>query len=124
MRLVDADELPIKKIMVPVGNYGEIYRAEVVHKTDLDNAPAIEVEPVRHGRIEPMTDEDIRRLVVDKGMPMFNGTCSECGAMCFDDDTYCAECGAKMDGGDPELLGSAGKMGDEPPEQSTPAPAT
>lgn len=27
-------------------------------------------------------------------MPIFNSKCGSCGAMCFDDDTYCSECGA------------------------------
>ena len=26
-------------------------------------------------------------------MPIYNCICSECGALCFDDDSYCAECG-------------------------------
>lgn len=27
-------------------------------------------------------------------MPIFNSKCGNCGAMVFDDDTYCSECGA------------------------------
>jgi hypothetical protein len=58
---------------------------------------SVEGELVRHGRIEPMTDEEVRSFVVDKGMPVFNSLCCSCGAMCFNDDTYCAECGTKLD---------------------------
>ena len=30
-------------------------------------------------------------------MPIFNRMCMNCGAMCFDDDSYCAECGSKFE---------------------------
>ncbi|MBR1750905.1 MAG: hypothetical protein IJ740_08505 [Ruminococcus sp.] len=54
-------------------------------------------DAVRYGHTLPLTDQD-RRLLMRESMPIFNCTCSECGAWCFDDDTYCAECGAIMEG--------------------------
>lgn len=50
----------------------------------------------KHSRFIPFDEDDAKRLV-KKEMPVFNGTCSDCGAMCFDDDTYCSECGAILD---------------------------
>lgn len=29
-------------------------------------------------------------------MPIYNRACSECGALCFDDDSFCAACGVKF----------------------------
>ncbi len=51
----------------------------------------------KHSRFIPFNEVDAMFLV-KKGMPLFNGTCSDCGAMCFDDDTYCSECGSILDG--------------------------
>ena len=50
----------------------------------------------KHSRFIPFDEDDAKQLV-KRGMPLFNGTCSDCGAMCFDDDTYCSECGAILD---------------------------
>ena len=87
MRLINADELPVKKLLVPVGNYGEIYRTEVVHKEDLDNALTIEAEPVKHGRW------------LFNGMILNRQKCSVCGFYSDDlqADNYCPNCGARMD---------------------------
>lgn len=38
-----------------------------------------------------MTEEEKAEI---SSMPIFNSKCEHCGAMCFDDDTYCSECGA------------------------------
>lgn len=74
--------------MVPVGNYGEIFRAEVVYKEDLDNALTVEAEQKIHAHWE---------INPDGYFPY----CSNCknepkGREMTD---YCPSCGAKMDGG-------------------------
>ena len=33
-------------------------------------------------------------------MPIYNCICSECGALCFDNDSYCAECGNRFNDSD------------------------
>lgn len=95
VRLIDANELLSK---VEKAYMFEDRRGQLAHAIQcIKQAPTVEAEPVRHGRIEPMTNEDIKRFVVDSGMPVFNSQCCSCGAMCFNDDTYCAECGTKLD---------------------------
>lgn len=59
----------------------------------IEDAPAVDAEPVRHGRWEYGEDVDIQ--------------CSECGRDAMSDwmkytqvySPYCPWCGAKMDGG-------------------------
>ena len=41
-----------------------------------------------------MTVQEISGLT---HMPIFSMKCFNCGAMCFDDDTYCSNCGARFD---------------------------
>lgn len=54
----------------------------------IDNAPATDAEPVRHG-------EWLNRL---NGMFQL-GTCSVCGSVSRDTGRFCPNCGARMDGG-------------------------
>ena len=54
----------------------------------LEEAPAIEAEPVRHGKW----------LYVGYGKPDA-WDCSECSVMVAKQHFYCPRCGAKMDGG-------------------------
>ena len=66
-----------------------LYKASSIYAV-IDNAPAADVAPVRHGRW------------VDNGIPdsILNG-CSVCGFTCGSSSFfYCPNCGAKMDGGD------------------------
>lgn len=35
-------------------------------------------------------------LAVGWRMPVYNRICSECGGLCFDDDSFCAECGVRF----------------------------
>lgn len=92
MRLIDADALPRQIAIVQrrCFEYGRTRRSEykeVVLVSDIDNAPTIEAEPVRHGRWVRMDDTFTR------------WKCSECGAI-EDHDSYAyCHCGAKMDGG-------------------------
>lgn len=92
MRLIDADEL--KKESFVIEEYGDV----VVYVEDIDNAPTIEAESVKHGKWELVT----MTLVTDYFM------CSECSTvvrMNFISDfktppvtyNYCPYCGAKMD---------------------------
>lgn len=45
-------------------------------------------------KIEISAEEAMQ--AVDWRMPIYNRACSECGALCFDDDSFCAECGVKF----------------------------
>lgn len=86
MRLIDADALTKEK---------NIYEADLQLMVPLhiiQDAPAIEAEPVRHGRWESFDDNSWR--------------CSECrreNCYAYDEisqrftDFYCPNCGAKMD---------------------------
>lgn len=87
MRLIDADKLIIEIVHKYGIEYGEVI-------LEIDNAPTIEAEPVKHGR-------------------WINGKCSECGydrvitKVYYSDevvwtalykDNYCPTCGANMIG--------------------------
>ena len=96
MRLIDADALPF--CPVNILHDGGIYKAVVVLSEDIGKAPAIEAEPVRHGRWE------LDKIVYDQDL----FRCSECGRkeLVYNRHSrdmterypYC-HCGAKMDGG-------------------------
>lgn len=92
-RLIDADAL-IKNYIVDEAKDD----SEVISRADINNAPAVDAEPVRHG-------EWIR---TDEADDYVECKCSVCS---FKDYTpsydvaywigrnYCPNCGAKMDGG-------------------------
>lgn len=46
---------------------------------------------VKDALMHTMTTEEKAEI---RNMPIFNCKCGNCGAMCFDDDSYCSECGA------------------------------
>ena len=90
MRLIDADALVEKAYWH--GEHPDVGNpfadgVEAVDMSDIENAPTIEAEPVRHGR----WIEKIGRA-----------KCSVCGDECWADSameySYCPNCGAKMDG--------------------------
>lgn len=98
MRLIDADALAEKAYWhgehPDVGNpFAE--GVEAVDMSDIDNAPTIEVEPVRHGR---WIDVYGGRYANAKYI------CSCCGKRAHSDDwkwelsDFCPNCGAKMRG--------------------------
>lgn len=62
--------------------------------TRVENFPAADVAPVRHGRwdIEWDAERDPKRLFV-------RIICSKCGLKTGQKSNYCPSCGAKMDGG-------------------------
>jgi hypothetical protein len=89
MRLIDADALVEKAYWhgehPDVGNpFAE--GVEAVDMSDIDNAPTIEAEPVRHGRWIKRPDERI--------CPFCNDRHSYFGGK---EKNYCPNCGAKMD---------------------------
>lgn len=81
MRLIDADELIVIE-------YGGI---EFVPKEFIDDAPAIDAVPVRHGKW------------IDKsgGIEGAWNHCSVCGERAIDLYDYCPNCGATMDEAEP-----------------------
>lgn len=82
MRLIDANKLPYYAVMG--GNL-------VVYKDDIENAPTIEAEPVRHGRWIKKQEKDTFAGY------LYSYKCSECGRIEKCKEPYC-NCGAKMDG--------------------------
>ena len=95
MRLIDGDALRDKSFMTgehPTVNNPYRDLDEVVSVDDIDNAPTIDVAPVKHGHW----------IQVDKN----KRECSNCGIIVLiavyphGDKNYCPNCGARMDGGD------------------------
>ena len=86
MRLIDADALPVsKEYLVDEAGFGASFY--VVHKSDIDNAPAVDAVEVVHGRWI-----DAREYCGDY-------MCSNCYALYGTNKfKYCPNCGAKMDG--------------------------
>lgn len=88
MRLIDADAL-LERMKRTI-RYFNI-------KFDIEEAPTIEAEPVRHGR----WDDTGRYTFTDGSLAI---RCTECGAALHLDEwekyhwNYCPNCGAKMDG--------------------------
>jgi len=88
MRLIDADKLKASYIVTSTttNSLSHLY----VSLEDINSAPTIEAEPVRHGRW------------IDTGSGQ---ECSICCEIQYGYDSqrhYCANCGAKMNGGDNE----------------------
>jgi ribosomal protein S27AE len=95
VRLIDGDALRDKSFMTgehPTVNNPYRDLDEVVSVDDIDNAPTIDVAPVKHGHW----------IQVDKN----KCECSNCGIIVLiavyphGDKNYCPNCGARMDGGD------------------------
>ena len=76
MRLIDADALIGKHEPRGDGIYVDVW--------DIEAAPTIEAEPVKHGRWD-----EKKRFV----------ECSACGERRMITHNFCPNCGAKMDGG-------------------------
>lgn len=93
MRLIDAEN--IKRTQLDLCDLGYDICFDVILLEDIESAPTIEAESVRHGEwIEPDGEEGT-----------LAGTCSACRWECrlYEDDVvgmpYCPNYGAKMDGG-------------------------
>ena len=65
--------------------------------------PAIDAEPVRHGRWKGWTTSRFTGKYKDYDEPEFKDyvyfTCSECYRKSAIQELYCPQCGARMDGG-------------------------
>lgn len=86
MRLIDADAKELRqRINI---NFGSVTRFIV--KSILKDAPTIEAEPVKHGRVVTSTDR----------WHTMHQNCSECGEELEWNayPNYCPNCGAKMEG--------------------------
>ena len=92
MRLIDADKLPTKHGVNVGANYGGL-RA-IVFKKDIDNAPTVDAEPVKHGRWLKTGQSFVNPN------KFRNYFCSECGLELDEHirskPNYCPNCGAKM----------------------------
>lgn len=97
MRLIDADALKEKRFKMYSNFLGNV---SVVAVKDLDEAPTIEAEPVRHGRWV------YHECVSSHDGAISGYSCSKCNAFVdeeiFDMDEFhkdfCGHCGARMDG--------------------------
>ena len=84
MRLIDADALTM------VTEFIDGEKHEYFEKFEIDDAPTIEAEPIRHGHW----------IYTERGFPLAYGynRCSVCGrSIGLDSTDYCPHCGAKMD---------------------------
>lgn len=103
VRPIDANAL-IKKLQIYYESlspdvYSEFIRRDEVSSciAALMDAPTVDAESVKTCGVHSatlmhvMTAEEKAEI---SSMPIFNNKCGNCGAMCFDDDTYCSECGA------------------------------
>ena len=92
MRLIDADALKKKARYAFKSNTGG-HIPPMVSTDDIDNAPTIEAEPVRHGWwIEHEWAEE------ENGLLISNFECSACHGWVRNESDYCPNCGARMDG--------------------------
>lgn len=80
MRLIDADKLE------PAERYVGDEFVRIVYMDDIDAQPAIETEPIKHGKWEHRIDHCVCSVCKD-----------ECWSLDADTYNYCPSCGAKMD---------------------------
>jgi len=89
MRLIDADKLPMYE----------------VYKDDIDAAPTVDAEVVRHGRwVRTTTNPGIKSCY-----GYVHDACSFCGSEDLFIPKYCSNCGAKMDLQEGETNDQAGQ---------------
>ena len=82
-RLIDADALKLTGCCV-TNNDGSTTVKAAVMEEDIDNAPTIDAEPVRHGKWVVTTEGIVK--------------CSECKRkFILLKENYCPNCGARMD---------------------------
>lgn len=101
MRLIDADKLRLSYWVSPTSTVSTAGQYYFYSQAEIDNAPTIDAEPVRHGK---WIKENI---VLTSLPPKRRWHCSECGSIRdgYDETVltpYCPHCGAKMDGEDNE----------------------
>ena len=92
MRIIDADALrALYEKALQFDPHEYIPPSEVI--ADIDEAPTIDAEPVKHGVwIEHKWAEE------NEGILIFNYECTVCHAWIRDKSNFCPNCGAKMDG--------------------------
>ena len=89
MRTIDADALRDEVDSTLNWNTINEYNMYSDVMDMIDDAPTIDVQPVKHGRW----------LVKFEGEIYEFSECSECGNTESCETPYCAQCGARMDGG-------------------------
>ena len=96
MRLIDADALKDNAVDVelPFPPFNKRSTEPIVFLYDIEDAPTIDAEPVRHGRWMN------KGYITTAYGSIDTGDCSACGAVDVPIepyDSYCPNCGAKMD---------------------------
>jgi len=87
-RLIDADALNMYERLKSY--YGDAWRDA---QEEIDNAPTIDAEPVRHGKwITYCKTKDSNLLICSECKMLFN-----VGMGRIDESHYCPNCGARMD---------------------------
>lgn len=72
--------------------YDEFDKRKESIEERIEQMPAADVQPVRHGRW---------KLQNDRSKPLYGWLfCSECGAYIGEPTNYCSNCGERMDGRD------------------------
>ena len=93
MRPIDADALipsEVHTVVVRKADGEEVW-ASVLYAEQIDNAPTVDAEPVRHGHWSKRQDGELYNL------PFSVVCCSVCGNPQSTETPYCSNCGAKMD---------------------------
>ena len=97
---LDECEKPVRKLTSNVDDEDEMTVSLSAVRKFVNNQPAVDAEPVRHGTWK------MCRKTLKRNFATLTGTyptCSLCGHVEFGVDKstpYCPNCGAKMDGGD------------------------
>ena len=107
MKLIDGDKLKemLHTAAIPMTEYGRGVQTGYQYACAfIDNMPAAEAEPVRHGRWEERSWEDMKAASCIHTIA--SARCSECGLWCEEvrdwtarvEYRFCPSCGARMDG--------------------------
>lgn len=99
MRLIDADALDMFERLNSY--YGDAWRDA---QKEIDEAPTVDAEPVRHGKWLPCDKKGyiLTETALRDGRRWYGYKCSECNNIYHGNafTKYCPNCGAKMDGGE------------------------
>ena len=88
-KLVSADAL-LNQINSPYTEYPVIIQIRRAIREMIEDAPAVDAEPVRHGHWKYGEEGTY-------GKPYGHYECSECGERLAHKENYCPHCGAKME---------------------------
>lgn len=90
-KIIESYEIRKETIGNPLSDWEYGYTCGIERaESEIECAPTVDAEPVRHGRWESVT-EDWRNQIM-----WWN--CSECDCEVSTKYNYCPNCGAKMDG--------------------------